>query len=465
MIAADRTEAVDNLVYDWLAETRAPGASLVITDESSEQYAASFGARDLNSNTPTTPDTLYGIASVTKSFTTLAVLQQVEDGNMALDEPITTYTDVGFEGAAEITVEELLTHSSGLPNLGTSETLLARLADLGETGVPLGDREDLLHFVGGAGNERDASSLGRFQYNNTAYTLLSHAVEATSGTDFERYIEAEIFDPLGMERSTFDAETFEADPDHATPHRSTEDGFEATRFPAREISKAPGGLLSSPRELGRYLRFNLRGGELDGTRLVDEKLLSQAHEAHIEPLPRYGDGYGYGWMRREVAETLVIGHGGSLLTSSSAIGFLPEEDLGVALCCASQPDVHPTVILEGIVAVLQGVSPERAVPELGYRDRIEELTGEYESYRGIVSATITEEGGYLSVDIAMGPLEEQYILVPEDPALDPEASGHSATDSWRFQAPQSGRPMPVEFAETEDGVDLFFDRYRLHRNG
>lgn len=455
MLAADRTEAIDDLVYDWLAETGAPGASLIVTDESSEQYATSFGARDIDSNTPTTPDTLYGVASVTKSFATLAVLQQVDDGEMALDESIATYTEPGFDGAAGITVEELLTHSSGLPNLGTSETLLGRLADLGETGVPLGDRDDLRQFLAGASGERDDHSLGRFLYSNTAYTLLSHAVEATSGTAFDTYVESKILDPLGMERSTFDAGAFEADDDHATPHRSTDDGFEATQFPARDLSKAPGGLLSSPRELGRYLRFNLGGGELDGTRLVSEALLERAHESHVEPLPRYGDGYGYGWMRREVAGATVIGHGGSLLTSSAAVGFLPGDDRGVVLCCASQPDVHPTVVLDGIVAILQGQAPESAVPELGYRDRVDALTGEYESYRGIVAATITEEGGYLSADIVMGPLEEEYVLVPDDPTL----------ESWRFTVPQTGCPMPVEFVETESGVDLFFDRYRLHQTG
>lgn len=460
MLDTDRTDAIDDLVYDWLAETGAPGASLVVTDGTTEQYATGIGSRDLDSNAPTTPDTLYGVASVTKSFTTLAVLQQVERDALSLEDPITQHTPVEFEGAPEITIEDLLTHSSGLPNLGTSEVLLARLADLGETGVPLADRDDLYQFLGEAGGERDEHSRGRFQYNNTAYTLLSHAVEATADRTYDEYVEAEILAPLGMERSTFDAEAFEADEDHATPHRSVDEGFEATRFPSRRLSRAPGGLISSPRELGQYLRFNLQGGELDGERLVNGALLDRAHESHIEPLPRYGEGYGYGWMRRTVADTVVVGHGGSLLTSSSAIGVLPERDLGIALCCASQPEIHPTAVLDGIVAILQGAGPEQVVPELGYRSRVEALTGRYESYRGIVSATVTEEGGYLSVEIAMGPLEEEYVLVPDDPAL--AGTDGSAGKTWTFTAPQSGRPMPVEFVDTGDGIDLFFDRYRLH---
>lgn len=461
MVTTAQTDAIDDLVYDWLAETGAPGASLVVTDDTTEQYAAGFGSRDIDSNTPATPDTLYGVASVTKSFATLAVLQQVERGKLALDDPITRHTRVAFEGADEITIEELLTHSSGLPNLGTSEVLLARLADLGEIGIPLSDRDDLYQFLGDAGAERDQHSQDRFQYSNTAYILLSHALESVADRPFDEYVEAEILDPLGMERSTFDAEAFAADDDHATPHRSVENGFEPTRFPARQLSRAAGGLISSPRELGKYLRCNLQGGELDGVTLVDSALLGRAHDSHVDPLPRYGDAYGYGWSRRTVAETVVVGHGGSLLTSSSAIGLLPERDLGIALCCASQPELHPTVVLDGIVAILEDDSPEQVVPELGYRSRVDALTGRYESYRGIMSATVTDEGGYLSVDIAAGPIEEEHVLVPDDPTLTGDAG--TADRVWTFTAPRSGRPMPVEFVDTGDGVDLFFDRYRLHR--
>ena len=461
MFTTEHADAIDDLVYDWLAETGAPGASLVVTDESTEQHAAGFGSRDIDSNAPTTPDTLYGVASVTKSFATLAVLQQVERGALALDDPITRHTRVAFEGAGEITIAELLTHSSGLPNLGTSEVLLARLADLGETGIPLSDRDDLYQFLNGAGAERDEHSQDRFQYSNAAYVLLSHAVESVADRPFDEYVEVEILDPLGMERSTFDAEAFAADDDHATPHRSVEDGFEPTRFPSRRLSRAAGGLISSPRELSQYLRCNLQGGKLDGERLVDGTLLDRAHDGHVDPLPRYGDAYGYGWSRRTVAETIVVGHGGSLLTSSSAIGVLPERDLGIALCCASQPELHPTVVLDGIVAILQGSTPEQVVPELGYRTRVDALTGRYESYRGIISATVTDEGGHLSIEIAAGPLEEEHVLVPDDPALESDAGDSGRV--WTFTAPQSGRPMPVEFVDTGDGVDLFFDRYRLHR--
>lgn len=444
---------IDELLFDWLADTAIPGASLVVVDETGEQYATGVGSRNLDDNDAATPDTLYGFASITKSFTALAVLQQVETGAISLEDSIAEYTEADFDGVEGVTVHQLLTHSSGLPSLGTSVVLLARLADLGETGIPLADEDDLLHLVDRAGDERDEVSRGRFMYNNTAYTLLEWAVESTSGESFTTYVESNILDPLGMDRSTFDAGMFQSDPDHATPYRTGEDGFEPTEFPARGLSHGPGGLISSPREMGQYLQCNLAGGEYDGTQLVDSDLLARAHGKHVEPLPRYGDGYGYGWMRREIAGTDVVFHGGSLLTSAAAIGFVPAEGVGVALGCAAQPEIHPTEIFEGVVAILRETDPRDVVPTLAYHDTVATLTGSYTGYRDIVTATVEDGGGHLSVSLSAGPLEEEYVLVPEDFSL----------DSWEFTATAPGRPTPVEFVETEDGIDLFVDRYRLHQ--
>jgi CubicO group peptidase (beta-lactamase class C family) len=452
-LTASQETAIDELLFDWLADTGVPGTSLVVVDESEEQYATGIGSRNLDDNDAATPDTLYGFASVTKSVTALAVLQQVEAGAIGLDDSIAEYTEADFDGVEAVTVHQLLTHSSGLPSLGTSGVLLARLADLGEMGIPLADEQDMLHLVDRAGSERDETSRGRFMYNNTAYTLLEWAVESTSGETFPSYVGSNILDPLGMERSTFDGDTFESDPDHATPYHTGEDGFEPTGFPARELSRGPGGLISSPREMGQYLQCNLGSGEYEGTRLVESDLLARAHEAHVEPLPRYGDGYGYGWMRREVAGTDVVFHGGSLLTSAAAIGFVPAEGVGVALACGAQPEIHPTEIFEGVVAILRETSPREAVPTLAYHDAVDELTGSYTGYRDIVSATVEDEGGHLSVSLSSGPIDQEYVLVPDDPTL----------DSWEFTATAPGRPTPVEFVATEAGVDLFLDRYRLHK--
>ena len=450
-VTAEQADAIDELLFEWLAKTGAPGASLVVVDEDEELFATGVGARDREENYPATPDTLYGYASVTKSFTALAVLQQVEAGRLALDGAITEYTDADFDGADEVTLEELLTHSSGVPSIATATVLISRHGDLGETGIPLSTTDDLLQYLSEAGEQRDEHSIGRFMYNNTAYYLLEFAVENVTGRPFTEYVIEEILNPLGMARSTFDPEKSMADDNHATPYKGDEDGFRPTTYPSSGLAFGAGGLISSPREMGNYLQFNMTATTDTGEALVDADLLAEAYADHIEPPARYGDAYGYGWSQREVAGSTVVGHGGSLLTSASAIGFLPEEGFGVALASAGQPQLHPTNILEGVVALLLGEVPTTHQPALAYEDRVEALTGEYTGYRGVVNATVEDAGGHLTLDISMGPLDEEITLVPQDPTLEETV----------FEIPSPGRSTPVEFVETDEGYDLFYDRYRL----
>lgn len=452
-VTAAQQAAIRELLFDWLADTGAPGASLVVVDTDGETYATGVGARDREENEPATPDTLYGYASVTKSFTGIAVLQQVAAGELDLDASIARYTAADFDGIEEVTVRDLLTHTSGLPSIATATVLISRHGGLGETGVPLSTVDDLHQYLQGAGEERDEISVGRFMYNNTGYYLLEFAVERVTDRPFTEYVESEILEPLGMTRSTFDPDQSTADEDSAIPYKPAEEGFEPTEFPSIDIAFGAGGLISSPREMGRYLRYNLTGETDDGGTILDEDLLAEAHEPHVEPPVRYGDGYGYGWMRRQVAGSTVVGHGGSLLTSASAIGFLPDEGVGVAMASAGQPEPHPTDVLEGVVAVLLGEDPEECQSVLAYRDRVGELTGTYRGYRGVTEATVTDDGGHLTVDLTTGPIDRELTLVPDDPTL----------AETTFTAPGPGRPTPVEFVETADGYDLFFDRYRLHR--
>jgi CubicO group peptidase (beta-lactamase class C family) len=454
-VSPEQEKAIEELLFDWLSETGAPGASLVVVDEDDERFATGVGARDREANDPATPDTLYGYASVTKSFTALAVLQQVEAGTIDLDASIAEYTDATFNGIEDVRIRDLLTHSSGVPSIATSTVLISRYGDLGETGVPLSTVDDLFQYLEDVGEQRDEHSLGRFMYNNTGYYLLEFAVESVTGRSFREYVTTEILAPLGMDRSTFDPEEYTADDDHATPYKPNEDGFEPTEFPSSGLAYGAGGLISSPREMGQYLQFNLTGTTDDGERLVASDLLAEAQEGHVEPLPRYGEGYGYGWMRREIAGSTVVGHGGSLLTSASAIGFCPADGFGVALASVGQPNTHPTEVLEGVVAILQGEDAMGQQPTLAYHDRVDELTGSYTGYRDVVTATVEDEGGHLTMELSMGPLDEELTLVPTDPTL----------EETTFEAPSPGRPTPVEFVETDDGYDLFYDRYRLHRTG
>jgi CubicO group peptidase (beta-lactamase class C family) len=139
---AHTVDRLESFVRDRLAADSLPGLSLAVVDRDGLVYAEGFGSRDLAANDPATPQTLYGIGSVTKSFTALAVTILAERGRLNVDDPVAEHAAFPLESPGEepVRLHHLLSHSSGLPSLGVSEALIARRTRSGEAGVPLGSR-------------------------------------------------------------------------------------------------------------------------------------------------------------------------------------------------------------------------------------------------------------------------------------------------------------------------------------
>lgn len=443
---------LEAFVDDWLCDTKVPGASVAVLEDDEIAYTGGFGSRDLETNDPATPNTLYGMASCTKSFTTLSVLMLAEDGKLSVDDPITEHLDhVTIEGEdGPFTIHDLMTHSSGLPSLGSSTVLLYRLTGVEEYGVPLGDREDFHRHLNGAQDEVAGPPGERFMYNNSGYNLLGEVVTDVSGKPFDEFVTREILRPLGMERSGFDPELLE-DGDTMTPHALLDGEAEATPFPHRPVSLPAGGLIASVEELTQYLRLQTNGGSIDGTELVSEETLASAHEGHQPDGHRR---YGYGWSRQEIAGRTVIGHGGSLGVSSSYLGFTEDGEYGIAIGANTTPAPTPPTVGHGILAILDGKDPAEEIPYFARKRRFEELAGEYETYRGIKTATVEEDAGTLrfTAEGALG--EQSAVLLPTDP----EQPG------YEFEVPtMAGHRTTVEFDVSGDGVDLYHDRNRYHK--
>ena len=449
----ERTERrLERFVGEWLTRSRVPGASVAVVEDGEPVYAGGFGSRELTTNAPATPDTLYGIASCTKSFTTLSVLMLAEDGRLSVDDPVTDHLDrVELRGAdGAITLHDLMTHSSGLPSLGTSTVLLYRLTDVEEYGVPLGGRDDFYRHLNGAQDEIAGPAGERFMYNNSGYTLLGEVVSTVSERRFDEFVADEILRPLGMTRSGFDSDLMEAD-DAMTPHALIDGQAEPTPYPHRPLSYPAGGLIAPVTELTSYLRLQMNGGSVDGAELVSSDTLARAHEGHQSDAHRE---YGYGWSRETVAGRTVIGHGGSLGVSSSYLGFTEDGQYGVAIGANTTPEPRPPTVGHGLFAILTGQDPYTTVPYFARTRRFDQLTGEYESYRGIKTATVEEDAGTLRLTTHGALGDQSSVLLPTSP----EAPGST------FEAPtMSGHRKPVEFDTDGDGVDLYHDRNRYHK--
>lgn len=426
---------IDRFVDDWRTEEGIPGVSLAVIDREGLRYAAGYGHRDLETEAAATPDTLYAVASITKPVTATAVLQLVERGALALDDEIREYVDVLVDVPGEpITVGELLAHASGMPRDFVAQRHL----------IDDGQDLDLFEHVEGAAGQR-LLDRDRHMYYNAGYFALGEVIEAVDGRDYSAYVDAEVLEPLGMERSTFDPSVVDRDDDAMTGYlvedgEPTPDSYDGGAGPA-------GGLLSSARELGRLLRFVLNDGELDGTRVLGADLVDAMTTRQSATLPTAVEGwdpaYGYGWNVETFAGELLVDHPGGIGVSGGYVAALPESGVGVAMGFnALRGPSGP--IGNGVLAILRGERPEEVVPQLRAECAVSAVTGEYEAYRGATTATV-EEGPARTIEVTLDALDSSFVASPD------ELGDGEYAFSFRTGA---GTRWLVEFRETEADTEL-----------
>ncbi|GAB7095303.1 serine hydrolase [Halolamina litorea] len=457
---AETERAVEEYVASWMSEDGVPGASVALIDGTELTYAEGFGARDLDDDLPATPETLFGIGSCTKSVVATAVLQCVEQTDLALSDPVSAYLPHLRSAPGDlITVESLLNHTSGMPSDGNLSALVTRLTDIGDANTPLTSEADFRRHVQGSAEERYTEE-EHFFYYNTGFALLGLLVAEVTGVAFERYVRKEVFKPLGMDRSCFTPERFEAEENRMSAYyeESTGDGTEWREgsLGFSEPMYAPGGMASSVVETSRFLRMLLNGGEFDGERVLPES----AVDAMTTPtVTRYEnvDGverqYGYGLSIQSFLDDTLVGHGGMMGTTTAFIGYLENAEVGVVVACNTAPAHHPTVTGHALLSILQGEDPEEAVPRLALEAKADSLVGEYESYRGIQKATVEREGTNLAVEVQGRLGDRSMTLFPEN--ADPE--------HLRYYTVSGDSRVPVEFLDVDDGTDMLLQRWRLHR--
>lgn len=455
-LPAETRRELESFVTEWVTDDEIPGASVAIVRDDRTVYADGFGARNLRDNTPATRNTLYGIGSCTKSFTALSVMQLVESGDVDPADPISEYVPYldGVEGEP-ITVHELMTHTSGMPSDGSAVVLISRLMGADPIEVPMSGEQDFRRHLEGSLPERVRED-DRFFYYNSGFTVLGHLIEEVTGRGFPDYVESEVLDPLGMDRSTFSADAVAADGDGLTPYYTDDGATVEGEFPDDGIVHAPGGLLSSVTELSAYLRLYMNGGRYEGTELLDPELLARMYERHSTrrtALDGSREDYGYGWMISDLLGDTLVGHGGSVGVSNAFVGFLEEAEIGVAVACNTAAETHPMFVGPALLSIVDGTDPAESVPLFALREKLEAVTGEYESYRGIQSATVERRGGMLELTLSTELSDQTYQLVPE--SLDP-------SEYLFYTVAESGHRIPVEFRGEDDGLSLTIQRWRLH---
>ena len=250
-------EKLENFIFEKMSKTHLPGLSIAIIENGELTYSKGFCFRDLDYGLRATPQTLYGVGSVTKSFTALSIMQLVEKGKLSLNDPVNKHVPLNLEVKGEpVRVWHLLCHASGIPALAYAEALIRYVTGADGKWVPIASSEDLITFMREANQWAFSRPGERWFYLNEGYVILGHIIERVSGMSYDRYVKENILEPLQMNRSFFRKEDVDADADVATPYIITRNG-ECIKSKHPYGIFADGGLISNVIDLSHYIRLSL----------------------------------------------------------------------------------------------------------------------------------------------------------------------------------------------------------------
>jgi len=326
----------------------APGAAVIAVRDGRTVLRKAYGMADLELGVPLQPDMVFRIGSMTKQFTAVAILMLVEEGKVAVSDPITKFLpDYPTQGKT-ITVEHLLTHTSGIKSYTDMDDFLANMRK------DYTVKELVDHFKS---QPMDFEPGAKYQYDNSGYFLLGAIVEKASGMGYEAFLKKRIFDVVGMSRTSLES-TSRVIPGRARGYSTNADWISMTQpFSA-------GALVSTVDDLAKW-DAALYTGEL-----LRPETLRQAFTPH-----RLNDGkpidYGYGWEPGTWEGFTVIQHGGGINGFVSMGVRVPERKVYVAVLSNRTAEPFPFPVAQRIASYLldKPWDPKRvAVAETTLRD-------------------------------------------------------------------------------------------------
>jgi CubicO group peptidase (beta-lactamase class C family) len=322
--AASRyAELLEPFIEQTLREEKIPGLAIGIVENAKLVYARGFGVMKWGDPArPVTPDTLFHMASLTKPFVATAIMQLVEQRKVELDAPVTKYVpyfrlkDSRYES---MTVREMLTHTSGMPDVHDYRW-----------DKPEYDDGSLERYVRGLHDQELRWQPGsKFAYSNMAFEVLGDLVAKVSGKSFEDYVEASILRPLGMKSSTLLRKR--ADPAKlAAGHTRAKDKSvkPVAHYPYNRAHTPSSNLHSNVEDMARWMMANLNRGELNGRRILKDSTYDLMWKPAAET-GRKGYRVGISWFLDETKGTPLVVHYGGDDGFATYIGLCPDRKIGV----------------------------------------------------------------------------------------------------------------------------------------
>ncbi|HLK60361.1 MAG TPA: serine hydrolase domain-containing protein [Chthonomonadaceae bacterium] len=296
-------EKVDRFIRQVMEATHIPGISLAVVRDGKVVKATAYGVANVDYQVPAKPETVYLLASITKTFTATAILMLVEEGKIGLDEKISRYLPDTPEAWSAITVRHLLTHTAGLKDRFEGRTPAEWLLNFTTDQMYQSARSQSLDFKPGE----------HWQYSDQGFFLLGMIIEKVTGKTYRQFLKERIFQPLGMTATTTISQ-FEIIPNLASGYTLDK----GTLY--HNNRRTDYGLVSHFGIVSNVLDMAKFDAALDTDRLVKRATLEQmwtparlADGSEVRFQGAYS--YGFGWFLSDFFGHRIIQHGGSTGTA------------------------------------------------------------------------------------------------------------------------------------------------------
>jgi CubicO group peptidase (beta-lactamase class C family) len=328
-VAADRFGGMDEYIKEAMDRWQVPGLAIAVVKDGEVVLTRAYGQRQVNADdAPVTTDTVFSIASCTKSFTACAIAMLVDEGKLKWDDTVVSHLP-NFKVAdpyvtEHVTIRDLLCHRTGLV------------------------RGDLLPMRGDVSHDEMLRRLqylqqaepfrSKFTYSSLMYDVLGEVIQAKTGKSWQEFVTERILKPLEMHSTTTDRAALAAN-QIAVRHRIYDDGIAPLRTPISDQRVAPAAAIhSTVGDMANWLTFHLREGRVGKRQLIRKDVmremytLQQSIPVKWRPASDVYDarfiGTGLGWFVRDYRGRKVVQHGGAW---GAETAILPEEDLAVVV--------------------------------------------------------------------------------------------------------------------------------------
>ncbi len=343
---------VEAFVEQFVTARSLPGAAFALVKDGKLIASRGYGYADVAQQRPVRPETtLFRVASISKLFTTVAVLQLYEQGKIRLDDNINHYLQafqIEETYPSPLTAESLLTHTDGFDvawGIGAANTGRASFLPLDQ-------------FLQERLPPRVIPPEQVYLYGDAGMTVAGYLAQEVAGVPFEEYVEQQIFQPLEMQHSSFR---------QPLPLRLADEvavGYEedGTAVPFQWVQSVPAIALSTTAlDMANFMLANLQEGQFNNRRILSETTTHQMHRqqfVHHPELP----GSAYGFYLRDQNDRLILEHGGVMPGFASLLFLIPEDNLGFFLAANGFQLDLPERLMQAFLARYYPADPQPQPP-------------------------------------------------------------------------------------------------------